>query len=1268
MAQVIPLEPRQQNPVDAELLPDLIEIQTESYRWFVAQGLAELFHNFSPVEDYTGVLALEFLDYWLGEPKRSLEECREADITFEQPIHARVRLVNRETGEIKESELYMGELPKMTPQGTFLINGAERVVISQLSRSPGAYFRDTIDSAGKVLYTAQIIPAEGAWVEISTASSGVMSVKTGQTRKFPVTTLLRALDWFEDAEGAEVPAVGTDVEILEYFGEHHYLDVKALVKSFAQREAGGMPGIEAYDVYYSLDQIASGEGGVLVGSYGYISETIAKKLESMGRRQVRVVAVPYEVHATLEDDDTHSAEEGLLDVYRKMHPGDPPTIESAESLLQAYFFDIKRYDLSRVGRYKINQKLNISIGEDVGQLSRTDLLAVLDYLLQLPRGEGEVDDIDHLQNKRVRAVGELLQAQLRTGFFRMERVARERMTSQEPDEMIPASVISIKPVTAAINSFFGSGQLSQFMDQINPLAELAHKRRLSALGPGGLSKQSAKLEVRDVHHSHYGRICPIETPEGPNVGLIGYLALHAKVNEFGFIETPYYRVSNGRVTDEVDYLDAANEEHYRIATSSEPLGKGGRFANDEITVRHGGSFPRVARTEIDYRDISACQIFSVATALIPFLENNDAVRALAGSNMQRQAVPLVVTEGPLIKTGIESTTARDSGALLVAAADGQVTELDGEHLLVEHEDGSEENFVLSKFVRTNMGTCINQRALVRQGEKIRAGRVLADGASTSQGELALGKNVLVAFIPFEGYNYEDAILISERLVLDDVLTSVHIERYECEARDTKLGSEEITRDIPNVGEEALRDLDDGGIVRIGAEIRAGDIIVGKVAPKGQSELTAEEKLVIAIFGKKAEEMRDVSLRVPHGEGGIVIATRVFSRYHYKCKKCQADFAYGLKPERLECKRCEGSLRKLPTDQLNPGVNQMVQVFVAQRRKVMVGDKLTGRHGNKGVISKIMPVEDMPYLADGTPVDICLNPLSVPSRMNIGQILETHLGYVAHHLGQNFVCPVFDGYSAPEIKRGMAAVQQKLRYKALFGYAQMELNRFEPIVDLLEFESDSVEELQAEITQQLNQYQKEELTTLTDWLAIEPHVWEQAGGNGAGQLITDVATERAWQRVQFDPEKGKSVVYDGRTGEPFNQPIAVGYMYILKLHHLAEDKIHARSTGPYSLITQQPLGGKAQMGGQRFGEMEVWALEAYGAAHTLQEMLTVKSDDVQGRVQTYEAIVKNENISEPGIPESFKILVREMQSLALDVKVEGEDGEAIDLSSDGRTLQ
>jgi len=1267
MEQVTALQSRQQNPADLNLLPNLIGVQTESYRWFIEEGLRELFRNFSPIEDYTGVLALEFLDYRLDEPKRTLQECRDADITYEQPIYAKVRMVNRQTGEIKETELYMGELAKMTADGTFLINGAERVVISQLARSPGVYFRDSIDSGGRVQYSAQIIPDQGAWVEISQASSGSISVKTGQTRKFAVTSLLRALDWFESPEDSDLPPTGTDAEILEYFGEHHQVIVKELVDSFTQHEEIGMPGLEAYEAYYALDQVTDHAGNVLVSEYQYISESIAKKLQEIGRKRMRVLTVPYEIHETLEDDDTRSAEEGLLDVYRNMHPGDPPTIESAESLINSYFFDIRRYDLSRVGRYKINRKIGSNVDKHVRHLTRTDLLGVLEYIIGLARDESEVDEIDHLKNKRVRAVGELLQEQLRTGFFRMERVARERMTSQEPEEMSPASVISIKPITAAINSFFGSGQLSQFMDQINPLAELAHKRRLSALGPGGLSKQSAKLEVRDVHHSHYGRICPIQTPEGPNVGLIGYLALHAKVNDMGFIETPYYKVEKGRVTEQVEYLDAAEEEQYRIATSGEPIDEDSKFLRDEIVVRYGESFPRVPARDVDYRDVSACQIFSVATALIPFLENDDAVRALAGSNMQRQAVPLLNAEAPLVKTGIERIAAHDSGAVLIALQDGTVRVVDSERIVIEYADHTEERMPLKKFVRTNMGTCINQRALVREGEKVKAGQIVADGASTDRGELALGRNLTVAFMPFEGYNYEDAILASERLVRDDVLTSIHIERYECEARDTKLGAEEITPDIPNVGEEALKDLDENGVVRMGAEIRAGDIIVGKVAPKGQSELTAEEKLVIAIFGKKAEEMRDVSLRVPHGEGGIVIGTRVFSRYRYQCRKCGADHGFGIKPDRLVCSRCGGSLKKLPPDQLKPGVNQMVQVFVAQRRKVMIGDKLTGRHGNKGVISKILPVEDMPYLADGTAVDICLNPLSVPSRMNIGQVFETHLGYVAVHLERDFICPVFDAYSAEEIQQGMAAVQQQMRYNMLADYARYELNRFEPVIELDDFEANSVEELQAEISRQLNQYGKEQLAPLAEWLAVGPDQWEQVTGEEAAQLLTDIATERAWQRVQFDPETGRSVLYDGRTGEPFNQPVAVGSMYVMKLHHLAEDKIHARSTGPYSLITQQPLGGKAQMGGQRFGEMEVWALEAYGAAHILQEMLTVKSDDVQGRVETYESIVKNENINEPGIPESFKILVREMQSLALDVRVEDGKGQLVDLSSDGRSL-
>ncbi len=1243
-------------------LPDLIEIQTRSYNWFLATGLKELFENFSAIEDYTGNVSLDFLDYRIGEPSLSIGECRERDATYEAPIYAKVRLVNKETGEMKESEVYMGELPVMTDRGTFLINGAERVVISQLARSPSVYFRDNVDSAGRVLYAAQVIPNEGAWVEIETAASGVITVRIGQSRKFPVTALLRGLDWFEDVV-EDLPPTGTDAEILECFGNRETVEMKQILKELKDVERGSMPGVQDHDVFYATSRHSDSEGVIVVEAYGKITASIANAVQKAGTDSVRVLRVPHQISATLEDDDTHTNKEGLLEVYRKIRPGDPPTVDSAQSLLQSYFFDVKRYDLSTVGRYKMNRKLGREVPMEIHTLTRDDVVGIVAYLVGLSRDEGNVDDIDHLQNKRVRAVGELLQNQLRTGFLRTERVARERMTSLDPDEMVPQSVISIKPITAAINSFFGSGQLSQFMDQINPLAELAHKRRLSALGPGGLSKQSAKLEVRDVHHSHYGRICPIETPEGPNVGLIGYLTLHAQLNEYGFIETPYRRVKNGRLTDEIDYLAADEEEHHNIATASEPVDENGYFTRPTVSVRRAGDFPRVTPEEVDYCDVSPTQVFSVATSLVPFLESDEPVRALAGSNMQRQAVPLMVTEQPVIKTGIEGRAAEDSGAVVLAEDDGVVLAADAQRIVIEYANGEARTYELENFLRTNMGTCVSQKRLVRRGQRVVKGQPIYDGAATKDSELALGKNLLVAFIPWEGYNYEDAILISERIVNDDILTSIHIEKFECEARDTKLGPEEITRDIPNVGDDALSELDADGVIHIGAEVRPEDILVGKVTPKGQSELTAEEKLVIAIFGKKAEEMRDVSLRIPHGEGGIVIATKVFSRYKYKCNLCGAEFAYGRPMEAaLTCRRCGGELKKLPGDELKPGVNQLVRVYVAQRRKIMVGDKLTGRHGNKGVIAKILPVEDMPYLADGTSIDICLNPLSVPSRMNIGQLLETHLGWTAEKLGKVFVTPIFESFTLQEIREGMEEVAQKLRHDALRSYAESEMNTFGPVLDLRDTPA-SFDELVENINSQLAAHDKQKLADLAEWLGVPERQWEKASSKQAAGLIVERAVENASAVAEFDPETGKMVLYDGRTGEPFNQSVMVGYMYILKLLHLVEDKIHARSTGPYSLITQQPLGGKAQMGGQRFGEMEVWALEAYGAAHTLQEMLTVKSDDVSGRVATYEAIVKNENMEEPGIPESFKILVREMQSLALDVKVTDSSGREIDLRAD-----
>jgi DNA-directed RNA polymerase subunit beta len=1244
-------------------LPDLIEIQTKSYDWFLAHGLRELFDNFSSMEDYTGNISLDFLEYRRGEPALSIAECRERDVTYEAPIYAKVRLVNKDKGELKESEVYMGELPVMTDRGTFLINGAERVVISQLARSPSVYFRDTVDTAGRVLHAAQVIPNEGAWVEIEVSASGVINVRIGQTRKFPVTALFRALDWFEDVT-ENLPPTGTDAEILECFGVRETLELKDIIKELKDVERGNMPGMQAHDEFYATSRHANAEGVFVVEAYGKVTESIAKAIQKADRKRLEILRVPHEISETLEDDDMQTNREGLLEVYRKIRPGDPPTVDSAQSLLQSYFFDVKRYDLSAVGRYKMNRKLRTDVPLTVRTLTRADVVGIVRYLIGLSRGEGSVDDIDHLQNKRVRAVGELLQNQLRTGFLRTERVARERMTSLDADEMVPQSVISIKPISAAINSFFGSGQLSQFMDQINPLAELAHKRRLSALGPGGLSKQSAKLEVRDVHHSHYGRICPIETPEGPNVGLIGYLTLYAQLNEYGFIETPYRRVKNGRLTGDVDFLAADEEEDYFIATASEPVDESGRFLRDAISVRKAGNFPKVKPEEVEYCDISPLQVFSVATSMIPFLESDEPVRALAGSNMQRQAVPLMVTEQPVVKTGIEARVAIDSGAVVLAEDDGEVTELDADHIVIKYANGETKRYDLEHFLRTNMGTCINQSGRVSIGERVTRGQPVYDGAATCDSELALGKNLLVAFVPWEGYNYEDAILISERLVNDDELTSIHIEKFECEARDTKLGPEEMTRDIPNVGEDALAELDVDGVVRVGAEVRPEDILVGKVTPKGQSELTAEEKLVIAIFGSKAEEMRDVSLRTPHGEGGIVIGTKVFSRYKYKCALCETEFAYGKPMEAaLTCSRCGGELKKLPGDELKPGMNQLVRVYVAQRRKIMVGDKLTGRHGNKGVIAKILPVEDMPYLADGTPVDICLNPLTVPSRMNIGQLLETHLGWIAKQLGNTYVTPIFESFMREEMEDGMREVAQKLRHEALLSYGECEVNAFGPVVDIRDAAA-TFDELVAEMKAQLSAHDKAELSELAEWLGVDEDAWDAASAMETGELLVARVLANVERMVKFNGETGKSVLYDGRSGEAFNQPVMVGYMYILKLLHLVDDKIHARSTGPYSLITQQPLGGKAQMGGQRFGEMEVWALEAYGAAHMLQEMLTVKSDDVTGRVATYEAIVKNENIEEPGVPESFKILMREMQSLALDVKVTDFSGREVDLRADG----
>lgn len=1033
-------------------MPNLIEIQQNSYRWFLDEGLREMFRDISPIQDFTGNLVLEFIDYSLGEPKYEVDECKERDVTYAAPLRVKVRLINKETGEVKEQEVFMGDFPLMTDKGTFIVNGAERVIVSQLVRSPGVYYSESIDTSGKRVFSATIIPNRGAWLEFETDANENIFVRVDRTRKLPVTVLVRALGY------------STNARIMEVFEDNEY------------------------------------------------------------------------IRNTLERDNTESTEEALVEIYKRLRPGEPPTVESARSLLESLFFDSRRYDLARVGRYKLNKKLNLDIPNTVRHLTTEDVIASIARMLKIIKGEEQVDDIDHLGNRRLRSVGELLQNQFRIGLSRMERVVRERMTIQDIEGITPQVLINIRPVVAAIKEFFGSSQLSQFMDQTNPLAELTHKRRLSALGPGGLSRERAGFEVRDVHHSHYGRMCPIETPEGPNIGLISSLSTYGRINEYGFIEAPYCKVVDGRVTEEIHYLTADEEEKYIIAQANSPVGENGEFLTDKVEARHGENFIRVSPSSVHYMDVSPKQMVSIATALIPFLEHDDANRALMGSNMQRQAVPLLKTEAPYIGTGMEYKAAVDSGVCLIAKKSGTVSRVTSYEIIIQNDDKTTSRYKLQKFLRSNQGTCINQRPLVAKGDRVEAGQVIVDGPSTDHGELALGRNVLVAFMPWEGFNYEDAILISEKLVKDDYFTSIHIEEYEADARDTKLGPEEITRDIPNVGEEVLKDLNEQGIIRIGAEVRPGDILVGKVTPKGETELTAEERLLRAIFGEKAREVRDTSLKVPHGEAGRVVDVKVFKREN--------------------------------GDELAPGVNQLVRVYIAQKRKISVGDKMAGRHGNKGVISRIMRQEDMPFMPDGTSIEVVLNPLGVPSRMNIGQILETHLGWAAKALGIYIATPVFDG-------------------------------------------------------------------------AREEDIFETLDKAGL-------------------PKNGKSILYDGRTGEPFDNEITVGYMYMLKLHHLVDDKIHARSTGPYSLVTQQPLGGKAQFGGQRFGEMEVWALEAYGASYTLQEILTVKSDDVVGRVKTYEAIVKGENIPEPGVPESFKVLIKELQSLGLDVSVLSEEDQMVEI--------
>lgn len=1133
-------------------MPHLLDIQRDSYEWFLKEGLQEIFHDISPIQDFTGNLVLSFETFSLGEPKYDVDECKERDVTFSAPLRVNVRLINRETGEIKEQEVFMGDFPLMTDTGTFIINGAERVIVSQLVRSPGAYYGESIDASGKKLYNATVIPNRGAWLELETDANDVISVRVDRTRKLPVTVLIRALGF------------GSNAAISELFGD----DVR--------------------------------------------------------------------IRATLERDNTDSREEALVEIYKRLRPGEPPTVDNATQLLESLFFDPKRYDLATVGRYKLTKKLGwkrrlmgktlyqpivdketgeivlaadtlieesmlealdekvlfgeghvielkikTKEGEPVKMLcsptlpyhhrtiTREDILSAINYLLNLMDNFGNTDDIDHLGNRRVRSVGELLQNQFRIGLSRMERVVKERMTIQDVDVITPQALINIRPVVAAIKEFFGSSQLSQFMDQHNPLSELTHKRRLSALGPGGLSRERAGFEVRDVHHSHYGRMCPIETPEGPNIGLIGSLSTYGRINQFGFIETPYRKVdrANRKVTDDVRYLTADEEDEMIVAQANQVLSEEGWFVDERVTARYRHDTLLVPGESVDYMDVSPKQVVSIATAMIPFLENDDANRALMGANMQRQAVPLLRTQAPIVGTGMEYKAACDSGVMLLAKRAGFVEKVTADEIHIRTDKGALDIYKMQKYLRSNQGTCINQRPIVFKGDNVEEKQVLADGPATDNGELALGFNVLVAFMPWEGYNYEDAILLSEKLVKEDIYTSIHIEEYECDARDTKLGPEEITRDIPNVAEEALRDLDDRGIICIGAEVRPGDILVGKVTPKGETELTAEERLLRAIFGEKAREVRDTSLRVPHGESGKIVDVKVFSREN--------------------------------GDELPPGVNHLVRVYIAQKRKISVGDKMAGRHGNKGVVSRIMREEDMPFLPDGTPVQIVLNPLGVPSRMNIGQVLETHIGMAARVLGM-------------QIKMGDPTVEGRLRE---FGYD----------VDTYGLPKPDVAGIH-----------------------ISTPVFD-----GANEMEVFDTLKAAGLR-----DDGKTVLYDGRTGDPFDNPVTVGCVYMLKLAHLVDDKIHARSTGPYSLVTQQPLGGKAQFGGQRFGEMEVWALEAYGAAYTLQEILTVKSDDVVGRVKTYEAIVKGENVPEPGVPESFKVLIKELQSIGLDIKVLSEDAQEI----------
>ena len=1338
-------------------IPNLIEIQKRSYEEFLQRdvaaeqrtdtGLQAVFKSVFPIKDFNETASLEFVSYELGEPKYDVEECHQRGMTYAAPLKVKIQLViwdvesgRRSIKNVKEQEVYFGEIPLMTPNGTFMINGTERVIVSQLHRSPGVFFehdKGRTHSTGKLLYSARIIPYRGSWIDFEFDPRDVLFVRIDRRRKFPATVPLRALgmttedllNYFykkdviifdgarfakefkaEQLIGARVTRDVKDPKSGDVIAREGRKFNKAIVRAMEQARIGEVP-IALEDVVGRVsahDVVDSTTGEVLVQCNEELSEETVEKLKSHAVKKIEVLYAEDQpgggpLRLTLAQDKLNTPEEATLEIYRRLRPGDPPTLQTATTFFNNLFFNPERYDLSKVGRLKLNHKLKLDVPLEQGTLRREDILEVVRYLIELKNGNGQVDDIDHLGNRRVRAVGELVENQFRIGLVRMERAIKERMSLQDIETLMPQELVNYKPASAVIKEFFGSSQLSQFMDQTNPLSEIAHKRRLSALGPGGLTRERAGFEVRDVHPTHYGRVCPIETPEGPNIGLIAALSTYARVNDFGFIETPYREVENGRVTDRIVYLSALDEEDKVIAQANAPLDTHGRFSNELVSARIGGEFTVVRAEDVQYMDVSPNQLVSVAASLIPFLENDDANRALMGSNMQRQAVPLLKTEAPLVGTGLERTVGRDSGVTVIARRDGVVESIDAERVVVRAErqsrdprDAGVDIYNLIKYQRSNQNTCINQRPVVVKGERVTAGDVLADGPSTEMGELALGRNVLVAFMPWGGYNFEDSILISERVVKEDLFTSVHIEEFECIARDTKLGPEEITRDIPNVGEEALKDLDTSGIIRIGAEVKPGDILVGKITPKGETQLSPEEKLLRAIFGEKAGEVRDTSLRVPPGVEGVVVNARVFARRGV-ARDDRSQEIQNLEGERL--KQDEGeeiriirqeALRKLKRalagkklaarvmsddrrvlfqkgdgisaedldelapplwgqlrleneaaqneiaqalaamstnvetvqkhyedkvarlkagDELAPGVIKMIKVFVAIKRRLQVGDKMAGRHGNKGVLSRILPVEDMPRMADGTAVDIVLNPLGVPSRMNVGQILETHLGWAALELGRKLYEEAHDGVTPAQMRRRLREL-----------YPDKEYQEF-------------IEEL-------------------TDAEVVKLADKARKGIHSASPVFDGAREDEIFNLLKRAglPETGQCTLYDGRTGAPFEQPVTVGVMYIMKLHHLVEDKIHARSTGPYSLVTQQPLGGKAQFGGQRLGEMEVWALEAYGAAYTLQEMLTVKSDDVAGRTRMYEAIVKGENTLEPGLPESFNVMVKELQSLCLNIEL------------------